>query len=67
MGMLFNKIIPMEMLAQMPLPFVHRLRDLQIKRLEAQQQQMSGIAGNSTPMPPAIPATAIDDIVDELS
>ena len=38
-GELLNKSIPMEMLVQMPLPFVHRLRDLKIKQLIEQNKQ----------------------------
>ena len=34
MGLMFGKIIPMNVLAQMPLPFVHRLRDIRIKQIE---------------------------------
>ena len=37
---MFGKIISMDMLARMPLPFVHRLRDIRIKQLqEANKQQ----------------------------
>jgi hypothetical protein len=32
-------LIPIETLAQMPLPFVHRLRDLRIQQLEAKRRQ----------------------------
>ena len=40
MGLMFGKIIPLDMLARMPLPFVHRLRDIRIKQLqEANRQQ----------------------------
>ena len=70
MGLLFNKIIPMEMLAQMPLPFVHRLRDIRIKQLqEAQQQSHGGSNGNPTILPNALAAQqyAIENLVDELS
>lgn len=42
MGHMFNKIIPMEMLAQMPLSFVHRLRDLRMKQIEAEQGKYNG-------------------------
>lgn len=42
MGLMFNKIIPFEVLAQLPRPFVHRLRDIRIKQLEeANNQQVS--------------------------
>lgn len=47
---MFGKIIPMNMLAQMPLPFVHRLRDIRIKQLEAankqQEEQMQRMQQN---------------------
>jgi len=36
---MFNKLIPMEMLARMPLPFVHRLRDIRIKQIEEANRQ----------------------------
>ena len=37
---MFGKIISIDMLARMPLPFVHRLRDIRIKQLqEANKQQ----------------------------
>lgn len=57
MGMLFKNIIPMEMLVQMPLPFVHRLRDIRIKQLEEANKQNAG---------GAISPLAIENLVDEL-
>jgi len=67
MGLLFNKIIPMEMLARMPRSFVHRLRDLRIKQLEAQRNGGNNIPPQ-TPIPnPAFDNTAIEDLIDELS
>lgn len=39
MGLMFGKIIPMNVLAQMPLPFVHRLRDIRIKQIEEANRQ----------------------------
>lgn len=45
MGYMFNKIIPMEMLAQMPLSFVHRLRDVRMKQLETEQQNQQNSQG----------------------
>lgn len=36
---MFGKIIPMDMLAQMPLHFVHRLRDIRIKQIEEANKQ----------------------------
>lgn len=80
--MMFNKIIPIEMLAQMPLSFVHRLRDIRIKQLEEQNkqqaQQMQRMqAGRSNHRPNIGPPTglnpalsndtAIDDLIDELT
>lgn len=82
-GMLLGKYIPMEMLAQMPLPFVHRLRDIRIKQLdEARRKQeietakiktstrMPDVQNRPSPNLPKIPAiddSALDDLVDELS
>lgn len=40
-GMMFNKIIPFEFLAQLPRPFVHRLRDIRIKQLEEANKQQA--------------------------
>ena len=78
--MLLGKYIPMEMLAQMPLSFVHRLRDIRIKQLEEankqQAQHMQNITNKSNTMnhsfppgfnPGAIDGSAIDDIIDELT
>lgn len=83
MGLLFNKIIPFDILVQMPRPFVHRLRDIRIKQLEeankqqAQHMQMINNSSNkgNTKKPPFPPnfnnamfdETAIDDIIDELT
>lgn len=36
--MLMGKYIPMEMLAQMPLSFVHRLRDKRLQQLEEKKR-----------------------------
>ena len=49
MGELLGKIVPMERLAQMPLPFVHRLRDIRIKQLEARKKQQDEIANRNNP------------------
>lgn len=64
MGMLFKNLIPIETLGGMPLPFLHRLRDIRIKQLEDQNKQRMATANNGVP---AIPQSAIDDIVDEIS
>ena len=73
MGLMFNKIIPMEMLAQMPLPFVHRLRDIRLKQLQEanRSQNLNGLPvpqiPQGAPMNYALQQAAIDDLVDELS
>ena len=77
---MFNKIIPFDTLAQMPRPFVHRLRDIRIKQLEEankqQAQHMQNITNKSNTMnhsfppgfnPGAIDGSPIDDIIDELT
>jgi len=52
MGLMFAKIIPMETLVQLPLPFVHRLRDIRIKQLEeAQKQQQDAMQNLQSKMP----------------
>ena len=38
---LFKHVIPLEMLEKLPLPLLRRLRELQKKRREARQKQMS--------------------------
>ena len=81
MGLMFGKIIPIKELAQMPLPFVHRLRDLRIKQLEeAQKQQQvemqkqnknNGTGQQARPNfaldPAMFNGTPYDDIIDELT
>ena len=83
MGLMFGKIIPMDLLAQMPLPFVRRLRDIRIKQIEeANKQQEAQMRQYQTPsrnsMSPAVPqgrgmdaamfnGTPYEDIIDELS
>jgi hypothetical protein len=83
MGLMFAKIIPMETLVHLPLPFVHRLRDIRIKQLEeAQKQQQENMqniqshmpAGSRKPRPnvgaldPAMfNGTPYDDLIDELT
>lgn len=78
LGLLFGKIIPFDTLAQLPLHFVHRLRDLRIKQVEeanrAQSNQMNSIKNNAPLIPngaaldPAMfNGTPLDDIVDELT
>ena len=78
MGYMFNKIIPMEMLAQMPLSFVHRLRDVRMKQLETEQQNQQnsqGITPNGinntnnqyTPQEFLANKAIIEEAIDELS
>jgi hypothetical protein len=83
MGLMFAKIIPMETLVQLPLPFVHRLRDIRIKQLEeAQKQQQENMQNMQSHMPtgsrktrPNVGAldpamfngTPYDDLIDELT
>lgn len=50
MASLMKGLIPIETLAQMPLPFVHRLRDLRIQQLEARKRQ-SEIMASRMPSP----------------
>ena len=80
---MFGKIIPMETLLQMPLPFVHRLRDIRLKQLEKARAEQEAIRqnskysiGNSNFQPPAssggidhamFNGTPFDDIIDELT
>lgn len=49
MAELFGKLIPFETLAQMPLPFVHRLRDIRLKQLEERNKQREEIANRNNP------------------
>lgn len=81
--MLLGKYIPIEMLVQLPLPFVHRLRDIRIKQLEEQRRkqdianaQMNRTINSGNPRMPQRPKTPnfagiddsdLDDLVDELA
>ena len=83
MGLIFNKIIPLDMLAQLPRPFVHRLRDIRIKQLEEQnkeqekmmkQQEQARInqqnnARQSFPQPQQFSSVgaSLEDFIDELT
>lgn len=71
-------LVPIEMLAQMPLPFVHYLRDIRVKQLEAKRQQQEALARQQAPPqrqtsngPPQMPAgldeSALEQLVDELT
>lgn len=74
-GMMFKNIIPLELLAQLPRPFVHRLRDLRLKQMEEtnkqqEQQSQAMMAMNRRNMRPPSNVgfgTSIDDIIDELT
>lgn len=57
MASLMKGLIPIETLAQMPLPFVHRLRDLRIQQLEAKKRQ-SEIMASRMPSPNSTVASA---------
>lgn len=80
MATLMKGLIPIEMLAQMPLPFVHYLRDIRVKQLEAKRQQQETLARqsqsqsqahrNSSGPPPQMGGfdeSAIEQLVDELT
>lgn len=78
MGMLLGKYIPIEMLARMPLPFVHRLRDIRIKQLEEQKRrqdllnaQMKHPTSNNNALPKmpigGLDDSDLDDLVDDLA
>ena len=41
---MFNKIIPFDTLAQMPRPFVHRLRDKRLQQLEEKRRNQDILA-----------------------
>lgn len=74
---MFNKVIPLEMLVHLPLPFVHRLRDLRIQQLQEankQQEQMireQQAAGKKQPpnrfTHPAMMNGSFADLIDELT
>lgn len=74
MGLMFNKIIPMEMLANMPLSFVHRLRDIRCEQLKEQAKQQRLTENNNNwanenvqNLSDAYNRSGIEDLVDELS
>lgn len=80
MGQLFNKVLPMEMLAQLPRPFVHRLRDIRIKQLEEQHKEQESMmkqqeqarnnlsrAQNNVASSPSFAGAALEDFIDELT
>lgn len=80
MGQLFNKVLPLEMLAQLPRPFVHRLRDIRIKQLEEQHKEQESMmkqqeqardnlsrAQNNVASSPSIAGAALEDFIDELT
>lgn len=69
-GELLNKSIPMEMLVQMPLPFVHRLRDLKIKQLIEQNKQRQESANtfntNNNVCGPPLTNAVIDEFMENI-
>lgn len=74
--MLFKNIIPIETLGGMPLPFLHRLRDIRIKQLEDQNKTRMNAMQPQTQNRQnpntvnnyggGIPQSAIEDIIDEI-
>lgn len=62
---MFNKIIPFDILVQLPRPFVHRLRDIRMKQLEEMNKQQQTQSGKNIISP--MNETAIDDLIDELT
>lgn len=81
MGQLLGKIVPIDMLAQMPLHFVRRLRDIRLKQIEEankeQEQHMKKIQNNTGPQKFRPDTTGMDhamlngagmeDFIDEIS
>ena len=80
MATLMKGLIPIETLARMPLPFVHRLRDLRIKQIEAKRRQQeimankmpkfNGDVNSNNYAPPNMSGfdeSAIEELVDELT
>jgi hypothetical protein len=53
------------MLAQMPRPFVHRLRDIRIQQIEEERRQTEN--DNMNNKSPSLNTSAIDELVDELT
>lgn len=64
---LLNKHVPANVLMDMPVPFVHRLRDLKIKELEEQQRMQQRNTSNNNNNGMMVNKATIDDLVDELS
>ena len=80
MATLMKGLIPIETLARMPLPFVHRLRDIRLKQLEAKRRQQeimankmprfdSNMNANNHSMPDmsGFDESGIEEIVDGLT
>lgn len=67
---LFKNIIPLETLFKFPKSFVHRLRDIKIEQLQAQQREAQLNMPKDGKLPitnPLVNGTAIEDLIDELS
>ena len=58
-------MIQTETLAQMPLQFVHRLRDLRLKQLEQEQQAVE--AKSRAAGQPMMTSNAMEHLMDELT
>jgi hypothetical protein len=77
MATLMKGLIPIEMLAQMPLPFVHYLRDIRVKQIEAKRQHQEAMSrqamNNSQRSAPnqqmgaPLDEAAIEELVDGLT
>lgn len=65
--LLLNKHVPANVLMDMPVPFVHRLRDLKIKEMEEQHRMQQKNASNNNNNGMMVNKATIDDLVDELS
>lgn len=73
---LMKGLISIETLGQMPLPFVHILRDMRLKQLEAKkqyQEQQMATQQQRTPntkqpqQSPMFDESAVQELVDELT
>jgi hypothetical protein len=66
---LFKNIIPIEILAKMPLRFLHILRDIRLKQIreknERLSQQAASNARNSSRLPGGISADELEELIEE--
>ena len=68
-GRLFNKVLPVELLLRLPLPFVRRLRDIRIKQMKEEAMEREQVYNNSNGnmKMPAFNGSAMEDLMDELT